>query len=1311
MKSTLLCILRLGIWVSCVASLMRPPETNGASGSADLWQARNGSASSPINPVDWVKGNLGSANSHYSEGHSIPYRLVLTRLAPGPHNVVIAWDTRQSGTHAIDYIAHYDFLVPHDGFRSHSIAEAIDPIAGLAGAFGPPEAFPIPAPTPNGTPVPGLPAASFEALPPALRAMTIWNGSIASLTYLQQESLNADTAATRLSIDFVATSPTVVIAWGGHIASRVDWGIGNSATSISGSPYHTRLISFDGAGGNQDRSVRSDSIFCGISGPSELCGGATGTFLAQEAGTNSGAFISWTLTNNTAGALIVGPADAPSVQVRAAAAGTFGLKLRVVVGDLAANCISNVTVLPPPTLTCPADINASETPRGSGSAVIAYPPPIAIDECDPAPRVACLPPAGALFPVGTTTVACTLDDRVGNHVECTFSVRVIAFRLLATNLGDSGAGTLRQALLDANDAPDSNEIQFHFPGEPPYTIHLLSPLPPLSDTVALDGTSQPGFELSPVVALDRAGPPDGFAAAGATAGLVLASPGNVVRGLVLNGFDVGIRVANSSGNVIEGNYIGPDSTGTNRVGNSADGILLEGPGAFGNLIRSNLIAFNGGNGIALALTAGSGNTLRANSIFDNGALGIDLGADGPTANDPTDSETGPNGLQNFPVLADARSANGVTTIEGTLDSISDLEYRLDFYLNDAADPSGFGEGAIYLGSTAVTPRGGASQAFSLSLPITTTFEQFVTATATDPEGSTSEFSPAVPVRTPPILKSQPIGTNVPPGQPVTLCVSASGTPPLLYQWRLNGQNIPGATDSCYTIPAAHVDDGGAYSVVVGNVLNAVQTGQAPLTLPLTNVAAGDNFADRVLIEGTNGLIAWRNRFASRELDEPNHAGKPGGKSVWYKWTAPVTGIATFGTRGSTFDTLLAVYEGTALSNLQAVAFDEDRGGYFTSGVRFNAINSHEYQIAIDGFGGAEGEFIFGWSHEDTLKLLPVIQTQPQSQTVAPGGTASFYLEAVRFCSGGHPGCPDPAHFPGGEIPQVTYQWTFNGVPIPDAVLTTLTVSNVQPEKLGTYTVLVSTPYRTIESVDAILQINETGQQVQPVLAMDKFLDAALAPVQLRLGNAGGGFFAGADGGFQPASIVRGYTGTQVFNTSGSTTEGGEEPICGVLGGASEWITFVAEESGQLFINTDGSSYDTVMAIFRRNPTNPALLQELACDNNGGLDRRDSSTNLFVQAGQTNFIVVDGVNGASGTLRLNFSLVPPSSLRSLGFTPQRAHKLQLSTHAGAHFSIQTSTTLTNWTTILTTNTPLSLFDFIDNGSSTAPRRFYRALMLP
>jgi len=1307
---------QLGILASCLAALASPSRSFGANGSADLWQARNGSAASPVNPAVWVKGNLGSANSHYSEGHSIAYRLVLTRLAPGHHNVVIEWETRQSGKHAIDYITHHERLVPHDGFRTHAVAEEVDPIAGLTDTFSSPESFPIPAPSPNSSPVPGQPAASFEALPPDLRVMTIWNGSITSLTYLRQDSLTADTAATRLSIDFEARSPTVVIAWGGHIASRADWGAGNSAASISGSPYHTRLVSFDGAGGNQDRSLGLEPVFCSISGPSEFCAGGNVTFQALEDATNSGAVISWTLIDNTAGAVIVGASNAPTVQVTAGAAGTFGLKLRAVVGDLAANCVSNITVLPPPTLTCPANIIASESPRRSGSAVVAFPPPVAIDLCDPTPQVTCVPASGASFAVGTTTVTCTLRDRVNNHAECAFTIRVIPFILVTTNLADSGAGTLRQALLDANDAPDSNEIHFQFPGPPPYSIHLLTPLPPLTDTVTIDGTSQPGFVLSPVVELDGAGPAEGFVPAGLTTGLLLTSPGNVVRGLVLHGFDVGIRVADAAGNVLEGNFIGPDASGTNPVGNHADGILLEGPGASGNLIRSNLIAFNGGNGIALAPTAGAGNAVRANSIFDNGGLGIDLGADGPTANDSGDVDGGPNRSQNFPTIMQALSDGlTTTTVYALLDGPPGAVATVEFFINPAADGSGFGEGRTFLGATTATNDDSGQSMVTIVFPRASRPTEFVTTTAIAATGDASEFSRAVLVDVTPFILLHPITTNAAPGGRVELCVTADGSTPLRFQWRRNGANIPGATDACYIVPSADVPDGGSYTVVVVNDFGAVASAPAPLLLEVRPLPAGDDYVGRTILLRTNGIVGGSNTLATFEAGEPLHAGKPGGKSVWYAWTAPANGVATFRTVGSTFDTLLAVYTGTSISNLVTVAADEDSGGFYASGARFNALAGVEYEIAIDGFGGSVGQFIFNWELLLTNAYLPVITNQPASQTVAPGGIAVFRVAARLGCRDGHHDCrhedrDPPGHgHPGDDDELLTYQWFLNKQALPGATNKLLTISNVNEAVLGNYSVRVADAPAEVESLAASLQINLTGQLVEPVQAMDKFLDAALAPAQLRLGSGGGAF--GAGDGFQPASIARGYTGTQVFNTSGSITEGGEEPICGVLGGASEWITLVAEETGRLYINTDGSSYDTVMAIFRRNPTNSALLQELACDNNGGLDRRDSATNVRVQAGQTNFIVVDGVNGASGTLRLNYTLVTAARLSSMGFTSQRAHRLQVNTHPGARFSIQTSVNLRNWTTLLTTNAPLSLFEFIDSGSISEPRRFYRALMSP
>src|SRR5439155_7393493 len=129
-------------------------------------------------------------------------------------------------------------------------------------------------------------------------------------------------------------------------------------------------------------------------------------------------------------------------------------------------------------------------------------------------------------------------------------------------------------------------------------------------------------------------------------------------------------------------------------------------------------------------------------------------------------------------------------------------------------------------------------------------------------------------------------------------------------------------------------------------------------------------------------------------------------------------------------------------------------------------------------------------------------------------------------------------------------------------------------------------------------------------------------------------------GFAPASVVRGYTGTQVFNTAGSSTQTGEEPICNVIGGASQWISFLPDTNGVLFLSTAGSTYETVMAVFVRSTTNAGLSQ-VNC--NHGTNGQPSSLNVPVEMGKTNFIVVDGVNGVTGVLQLNYSMATPATI--------------------------------------------------------------------
>src|SRR5262245_26392297 len=209
-----------------------------------------------------------------------------------------------------------------------------------------------------------------------------------------------------------------------------------------------------------------------------------------------------------------------------------------------------------------------------------------------------------------------------------------------------------------------------------------------------------------------------------------------------NGTGVAV-IANQ--NSVQGNLIGTDVTGTAPLGNGV-GVSLTfanktiggtGPG------EGNPIAFNTGIGVLADPVDGfSRNRIRGNSIHSNGGLGIDLQGDGVTLNDPGDTDSGPNGLQNFPVLGVALGGAS-TRVSGSLNSSANTAFTVDFYASAAADPTGFGEGARYLGSATVATDAGGNASYQVTLAAATTPGEVLTATATDPTGSTSEFSAAV----------------------------------------------------------------------------------------------------------------------------------------------------------------------------------------------------------------------------------------------------------------------------------------------------------------------------------------------------------------------------------------------------------------------------------------------------------------------------------------------------------------------------------------------------------------------------------------
>jgi len=222
----------------------------------------------------------------------------------------------------------------------------------------------------------------------------------------------------------------------------------------------------------------------------------------------------------------------------------------------------------------------------------------------------------------------------------------------------------------------------------------------------------------------------------ATIGGSVPGAGNVISGNSLYGMFVQADV------LVQGNRIGTTADGTGPLGNAIAGVVnhgslgrIGGPGAG----EGNVIAFNGAYG---AGTNGDGTSIRGNSIHDNGGLGIDLGAAGPNFNDPGDADDGENHLQNFPIIGSVTFGASDTTIHGKLNSTASTLFDLDFYANPACSnfPREFLEGQTYLGSSQVTTDGSGNATINVVLPVVVAAGSKISATATDPNGNTSEFS-------------------------------------------------------------------------------------------------------------------------------------------------------------------------------------------------------------------------------------------------------------------------------------------------------------------------------------------------------------------------------------------------------------------------------------------------------------------------------------------------------------------------------------------------------------------------------------------
>ena len=252
----------------------------------------------------------------------------------------------------------------------------------------------------------------------------------------------------------------------------------------------------------------------------------------------------------------------------------------------------------------------------------------------------------------------------------------------------------------------------------------------------------------------------------------------------------------------------------------------------------------------------------------------------------------------------------------------------------------------------------------------------------------------------PSIATQPANQTVSAGSTVTFTVAASGTVQS-YQWRKNGVNIAGATASSYVKSNVQAGDIGTYTAVVANGAGPVTSASATLTVN----AAAPSIVTQPQSQNVNA-----------GSDVTFNVGAVGTDPLSYQWRLNAVNIS--GATASSY-TRINVQSG-------------DTGSY--SVVVNNSSGSATSANAVLG-----------------LNAPPAITTQPQNQTVNPGGSATFSVVATGT--------------------SLSYQWRQNGADIVDATASSYTLTNAQPVDAGDYTVLVSNPAGSVLSAAALLTVN------------------------------------------------------------------------------------------------------------------------------------------------------------------------------------------------------------------------------------------------
>ncbi|MDB6128984.1 MAG: hypothetical protein JWM04_91 [Verrucomicrobiales bacterium] len=422
--------------------------------------------------------------------------------------------------------------------------------------------------------------------------------------------------------------------------------------------------------------------------------------------------------------------------------------------------------------------------------------------------------------------------------------------------------------------------------------------------------------------------------------------------------------------------------------------------------------------------------------------------------------------------------------------------------------------------------------------------------------------------------------------------------------------------------------------------NPQGTGYQLLTLTVLGDSSfgppNDNFANRTVMIGTNIAVSGGNNNGTAQAGEPAHGGLPAQKSVWWTWTAPTTGQVTVSTAGSTFDTVLAVYTGSSVDHLTLIGSDDQSGGQNTSLLTFNAVAGFSYHIAVDGYAGDSGSIALSLKVVGGSTAAPV--NDLFANRISLSGKAISTSEQNNNASAE---LNEPAHDGNPASHSVWWSWT-----APDSGTVTLdTIGSSFDTLLAVYT------GNTLASLHSVASDDQSGGNNTCLI---HFLATAGTTYQFAVDGYNGGFgnivlnlqmtdniVVPPNDDFEERTALFGANILTTGTSVNATAESGEPNHSNYSPYHSVWWSWSAPQSGTVTIDTHGSTFDTVLAVYKGFNLGE-LVEVLSNDDANG--ENTSSVSFAASAGTPYQIAVDGFGGQSGgvTLSIQFHDGAPSN---------------------------------------------------------------------